>query len=67
MEDKALLPPHDTLPFVHGGDGTGILDHEIVILGGDLNVSRQVANSTDCSIELISVGKVCYPVYRQMI
>jgi hypothetical protein len=38
MEDKAILPPHDLTPFVHGGDGTGIMDHEMVILNGDLNV-----------------------------
>lgn len=40
MEDKAIFPPHDLVPFVHGGDGTGILDHEMVILNGDLNVSQ---------------------------
>jgi hypothetical protein len=40
MEDKAIFPEHDFLPFVQGGDGTGIMDHEMVILNGDLNVSR---------------------------
>lgn len=40
MEDKAIFPEQDLLPFVHGGDGTGILDHEMVILNGDLNVGR---------------------------
>ena len=39
MEDKAIFPEHDLLPFVQGGDGTGIMDHEMVILNGDLNVS----------------------------
>lgn len=39
MEDKAIFPAHDLMPFVHGGDGTGIGDHEMVILNGDLNVS----------------------------
>ena len=38
MEDKAILPASDDLPFVHGGNGTAILDHEIVIVNGDLNV-----------------------------
>jgi hypothetical protein len=38
MEDKAIFPEHDLIPFVHGGDGTGIMDHEMVILNGDLNV-----------------------------
>lgn len=37
MEDKAVFPPADKLPYVHGGDGTGILDHEMVVLNGDLN------------------------------
>lgn len=39
LEDKAIFPPADELPFVHGGCGTGILDHEMVFLNGDLNVS----------------------------
>lgn len=39
MEDKAIFPMSDTLPFVNGGDGTAILDHELVVLNGDLNVS----------------------------
>lgn len=37
MDDKAVFPPADRLPYVLGGDGTGILDHEFVILAGDLN------------------------------
>ncbi|ORY35446.1 Endonuclease/exonuclease/phosphatase [Naematelia encephala] len=37
MEDKAIFSAADNLPFVHGGDGTAILDHEMVILNGDLN------------------------------
>jgi hypothetical protein len=44
MEDKAILPASDELPFINGGDGTAILDHEIVILGGDLNVSTRWKN-----------------------
>jgi hypothetical protein len=39
MEDKAILPASDELPFINGGDGMAILDHEIVVLNGDLNVS----------------------------
>lgn len=42
MEDKAIFPEHDFLPFVQGGDGTGIMDHEMVILNGDLNVSERM-------------------------
>ena len=37
MEDKAIFPAADKLPYVNGGNGTGILDHEMVILNGDLN------------------------------
>jgi hypothetical protein len=44
MEDKAIFPEHDFLPFVQGGDGTGIMDHEMVILNGDLNVRRGYLN-----------------------
>jgi len=44
MEDKAIFPEHAFLPFVQGGDGTGIMDHEMVILNGDLNVSRVLPN-----------------------
>lgn len=40
MEEKAIFPFADELPYVNGGDGTAILDHEVVILGGDLNVRR---------------------------
>jgi len=40
MEDKAILPASGEVPFVHGGDGTAILDHELVVLNGDLNVRR---------------------------
>jgi endonuclease/exonuclease/phosphatase family metal-dependent hydrolase len=37
MEDKAIFPPADKQPYVNGGNGTGILDHEMVVLNGDLN------------------------------
>lgn len=37
MEDKAIFPPADKLPYVNGGNGTAILDHEMVVLNGDLN------------------------------
>ncbi|ODO06654.1 hypothetical protein I350_04012 [Cryptococcus amylolentus CBS 6273] len=37
LEDKAIFPPTEELPFIHGGSGTGILDHEMVFLNGDLN------------------------------
>jgi hypothetical protein len=40
MEEKVIFPAADGLPFIHGGDGTAILDHEMVILSGDLNVSE---------------------------
>ncbi|KAK4688995.1 hypothetical protein P7C73_g1114, partial [Tremellales sp. Uapishka_1] len=37
FEEKAIFPAADELSFVRGGDGTEILDHELVILNGDLN------------------------------
>ena len=40
MEDKAIFPASNELPYIHGGDGTAILDHELVVLNGDLNVSN---------------------------
>ena len=49
MEDKAVFPPSDALPYVRGGDGTAISDHELVILNGDLNVSLFLANRRACS------------------
>ena len=61
MEDKAIFPEHDFLPFVQGGDGTGIMDHEVVILNGDLNVSRAVARTGAMliySIESINDAKM---------
>jgi endonuclease/exonuclease/phosphatase family metal-dependent hydrolase len=49
MEDRAIFPAAEDLPFVNGGDGTAILDHELVVLNGDLNVSRsytkEIANT----------------------
>lgn len=39
LEDKSIFPAAGELPFVHGGDGAAILDHEMVILNGDLNAS----------------------------
>jgi hypothetical protein len=38
MEEKAIFPAQDGLPYLHGGDGTGIMDHEMIIVNGDLNV-----------------------------
>ena len=41
LEEKAIFPPimgDRELAFEHGGDGTAILDHEMVVLNGDLNV-----------------------------
>lgn len=46
MEDKAILPVTDGLPFINGGDGTAVLDHELVILNGDLNVGLNLCLST---------------------
>ena len=46
MEEKAIFPgPEDSdevLAFQHGGDGTAVLDHEMVVLNGDLNVGHSL-------------------------
>lgn len=58
MEDKSVFPPADKLSYVHGGDGTGILDHEMVVLNGDLNYRidqrREVVESS------IQAGNLAY-------
>lgn len=54
MEDKAILPPQDPLPYAHGGDGTGIMDHEIVIINGDMNVS--LTSCRECLLTLCSIA-----------
>jgi hypothetical protein len=41
MEDKAVFSASDALPYIRGGDGTAISDHELVFLNGDLNVSHE--------------------------
>lgn len=41
LEEKSLFPPSDAveeyIDFVGGGDGSMVLDHEIVFLNGDMN------------------------------
>ncbi|KAF8632419.1 hypothetical protein AX17_004860 [Amanita inopinata Kibby_2008] len=38
LEEKAVFPPTDyPLSYVGGGDGSMVLDHEIVIVNGDMN------------------------------
>lgn len=73
MEDKAILPVTDALSYVNGGDGAGILDHEIVILSGDLNVSVRSSNSAlrllmnrcgHCSIESIKDVKTFCQIFK---
>lgn len=54
MDDKSVFPAADTLPYVHGGDGTGILDHEFVILNGDLNY--RIDQRRDAVIGALSRG-----------
>ena len=53
LEEKAILPASGALPYVHGGDGTLILDHEMVILNGDLNVNFHISIG---ATELISAS-----------
>ncbi|WWC63188.1 uncharacterized protein I303_105788 [Kwoniella dejecticola CBS 10117] len=59
MEDKAIFPPAgEETPFVHGGNGTGILDHELVILNGDLNY--RIDQRRENVISSIAAGELSY-------
>ncbi|EAL20507.1 hypothetical protein CNBE4270 [Cryptococcus deneoformans B-3501A] len=58
LEDKAIFPPADELPFVHGGCGTGILDHEMVFLNGDLNY--RIDQRRENVISSIANGELAY-------
>ncbi|WVR07433.1 hypothetical protein IAU60_004474 [Kwoniella sp. DSM 27419] len=58
MEDKAIFPASNELPFVHGGEGTGILDHEMVILNGDLNY--RIDQRRENVISSIHAGELAY-------
>ncbi|WWD18987.1 hypothetical protein CI109_103444 [Kwoniella shandongensis] len=58
MEDKAIFPPSEEVPFVHGGDGTAILDHEMVILNGDLNY--RIDQRRENVISSITAGELSY-------
>ncbi|WWC71666.1 uncharacterized protein I206_105624 [Kwoniella pini CBS 10737] len=59
MEDKAIFPSAgEEIPFVHGGNGTGILDHELVVLNGDLNY--RIDQRRENVISSISAGELSY-------
>ncbi|WWC90809.1 uncharacterized protein L201_005746 [Kwoniella dendrophila CBS 6074] len=59
MEDKAIFPASgEEIPFVHGGNGTGILDHELVILNGDLNY--RIDQRRENVISSIQAGELPY-------
>ncbi|WRT68300.1 uncharacterized protein IL334_005276 [Kwoniella shivajii] len=59
MEDKAIFPASgEERPFVLGGNGTGILDHELVILNGDLNY--RIDQRRENVISSISAGELSY-------
>ncbi|WVF72695.1 hypothetical protein IAT40_007513 [Kwoniella sp. CBS 6097] len=58
MEDKAIFPASEELPFVHGGNGTAILDHEMVILNGDMNY--RIDQRRENVISSISAGELPY-------
>ncbi|KLT41531.1 DNase I-like protein [Cutaneotrichosporon oleaginosum] len=56
MENKDIFPKSAPQWFVHGGNGEAILDHEMVVLNGDLNYRidqrRQVVESSILSGDL---------------
>lgn len=58
MEDKVVFPPADRLPYVHGGDGTGILDHEMVVLNGDLNY--RIDQRREAVVNCITAGDLSF-------
>lgn len=58
MEDKAILPHADGLPFINGGDGTAISDHEVVILNGDLNY--RIDQRREAVMSNIEAGELDY-------
>ncbi|OCF57415.1 hypothetical protein L486_04873 [Kwoniella mangroviensis CBS 10435] len=59
MEDKAIFPAsNEEIPFVHGGNGTGILDHELVVLNGDLNY--RIDQRRENVISSIAAGELPY-------
>ncbi|KAI0693505.1 DNase I-like protein [Cytidiella melzeri] len=37
LEEELFPESHDLAPYVNGGDGTLVMDHEIVFLSGDMN------------------------------
>ncbi|KAH9483207.1 putative inositol polyphosphate 5-phosphatase C9G1.10c [Psilocybe cubensis] len=55
LEEKAVFPPADhSLAYVGGGDGSMVLDHEFVILNGDLNY--RIDHRRDAIISSIHAG-----------
>ncbi|WVQ99909.1 hypothetical protein IAU59_007052 [Kwoniella sp. CBS 9459] len=58
MEDKAIFPASEELPFILGGNGTAILDHEMVILNGDMNY--RIDQRRENVISSIAAGELPY-------
>ncbi|OCF37836.1 type I inositol-1,4,5-trisphosphate 5-phosphatase 1 [Kwoniella heveanensis BCC8398] len=58
MEDKAIFPASEEVPFIHGGNGTGILDHEMVFLHGDMNY--RIDQRRENVISSIAAGELAY-------
>ncbi|PPQ83593.1 hypothetical protein CVT25_006343 [Psilocybe cyanescens] len=55
LEDRAVFPPTEhALAYVGGGDGSMVLDHEFVILNGDLNY--RIDHRRDAIIASINAG-----------
>ncbi|KAI5996569.1 hypothetical protein F5J12DRAFT_853067 [Pisolithus orientalis] len=57
LEEKSLFPPSDAveeyIDFVGGGDGSMVLDHEIVFLNGDMNYRIDQRRETSGELELL--------------
>ncbi|KAI6160543.1 hypothetical protein EDD17DRAFT_1733001 [Pisolithus thermaeus] len=60
LEEKSLFPPSDAVEqcvaYVGGGDGSMVLDHEIVFLNGDMNY--RIDQRRDAVIHTIQSGEL---------
>ncbi|KAF9546307.1 DNase I-like protein [Agrocybe pediades] len=55
LEEKAVFPPTEhSLAYIGGGDGSMVLDHEFVILNGDLNY--RIDHRRDAIISAVHAG-----------
>ncbi|KAI5116766.1 hypothetical protein M0805_004983 [Coniferiporia weirii] len=60
LEEKEVFPPSgssvESVAYVGGGDGSMVLDHEIVFLNGDLNY--RIDQRRDATISAVATGQL---------